>query len=101
MVNKKLFLKIVLLSISFCFVFFAGFYIGYEIVWPKKNTYPGALQMIRFFNAEIEENFGVMTQYDKEYEVVGGINWKDWTFSIIIEDGVKTIRSYKYISDDK
>jgi len=100
MVNKKTIIKITILVIAFCFVFFLGYSIG---VLFRPNVYhsPTALNTFKYFYNEIEENFGIRTQYDKEYEVVGGINWKDMSFSIIMENDVKTIRAYKYVYENK
>jgi hypothetical protein len=98
MVNKKSTVKVILLSISFCFVFSLGYFIAVLSRPSVHHHFPTALRTFTYFYNEIEENFGIITQYDeKEYDVIGGIHWKDMSLPIIMENGVKTIRAYKYI----
>jgi hypothetical protein len=100
MKNKKLVTKTSLLVISFLLVFFIGLFIGNLIV-PIYLINKYEDNIINYIYEEIGNNFGYKTQYDREkYEVVGGINLKDATFSIIVENGVKTIRAYKYIHEN-
>jgi flagellar basal body-associated protein FliL len=96
MANKKAITKIIIIVICFCVTFSIGLFIG-VVFSQMENHFSTALRTFQYFYSEIENNFGIITQYDKEYEVVGGIYWKDMSFSIIMEDGVKTIRAYKYI----
>jgi len=96
---KKI-LKIAAYPILGCLMFILGMYVGrYNI--SEKYIDMGRHYAIKevgdFFYKEIEENFGYITQYDNDYEVIGGINYKTTSLPIILENGVKTIRAYKYV----
>ena len=103
MVNKKMRIKKGLLVVSFFLIFVVGIIIGgvFEPILNEIQMRKYENNIINFVYEEIEKNFGYVTQYDEEkYEVVGGIGLKDLTFSIIIENGVKTIRAYKYVHEN-
>jgi len=97
MVNRKL--KAIILTISFCIVFFIGLFVG-AVFSPVEIHHATAFRTAMFFHEQIKNNFGVMTQFDRgKFDVVGGFGWKDISFPIIMENGVKTIRVYRFINE--
>ena len=94
MIKWKKTIKTILLIFIICFAFLLGSLFGFyrtSDIW-----------MAQCFNSKIATHFGIKTQFDRgKYEVVGGIHWKDQSFPIIIENGVKTIRAYRFISQER
>ena len=85
-------IKFIFLILIVCLALIIGFLSGYYL-GPHSAT-------AIFFQHEISKHFGIITQHDKDYEVIGSIGWKDLSFPVIMENGVKTIRAYRYIEID-
>jgi len=93
-------IKIILLIVSFCFVFLLGMLFDCFVIRPEVNLQKGRRMMAEYFYKEIEENFGTWSRHDskeKGYEVFGGIDLKGPArIDFIIKNDVKTIIVYEY-----
>ena len=91
MSNMKRVFKCTFLTFIIFITFSSGMFFGYYFIPPALT--------VNYFNSKIKRQFGMMTQYS-DYKVIGGIHWKDISFPMIIKNGVKTIRAYKFLQSN-
>jgi len=97
---KKIWIKIILLIISFCFVFSLGVLFSYFYFGSDMGYRQGQKMMADYFYYEILNNFGSWSKHDedeKNYKVFGGIDLKGPArIDFILVNDIKSIIIYEY-----
>jgi hypothetical protein len=93
--------KIIILTVIVCLIFSFGFIFGYYFNDDDKNIknrQQGHRDIALYIYGEIENKFGSIKPSDDDYKnIIDEIDfYDDLGFSILEENGVKTIRVYKY-----
>jgi hypothetical protein len=99
MFNRKYILKIILCIVIIFGIFIGGYITGYLDTNRRwTNASIAEKKVVRYFFGEIDKHFGSINQYD-DYEIIDWITYKDATCYIINDNGIKTIRYYRYKYD--